>query len=216
MSWGPSGVGWSLGTATSSNQAIPPGEIAIGPVDSPAESQEPEDGGYDVFRPESQGDVGPSFPSSESERLSESLPPLEEVVPNDYPWWYHALELLGWNGWMVVSACSLVGFCVLFCLLLRAVCGILGIRGVFNERHDCSWLEADAMDTCAAVSPLNLDPGVWVLGTAWVLSVLHRIGILLRGFDTNPYRVSFEATPLQCPVGICLRDKVEDGCGFFW
>ena len=208
MSWGSSGVGLSLGTATSSNQGIPPGEIAIGPVDLPAVGQGPEDVGNKVSsQPEGQGDAGPSFLSSESERLSESLPPLEEVVPNDHPWWYHALEQLGWNGWMIVSVCFLVGFCVLFCLLVRAVCVILEVGGVCSERHDRSGFEADAREACTVVSPLSVDPGVRVLGTAWVLSGLHRIGILLRGFDINPYRVSFEATSFQGPAEILLRDE---------
>ena len=179
MALGATQVGWSIGSASSHNQGIPPGEIAIGQVGPDIEIEPPEIGdplSQSVYSEENQL---PEERGATVEPEVTSLLEEESSSPISDPWWAQALDQFGWTGWMLFSGCLCVGSVVLFRLLLGLV-----------------W---ELLTSGSGQAIVDLESGVlgqgrdlWTaLAALWTLSALRRGGILLPGFQTAPFRVSF-------------------------
>ena len=170
MSWGPSRINWSVGPASSSNQAVAAREIAVGSEDEvPIVSQEEEAEAQASFFQDEEGDTGFSDvgEGTSTSWFEENPPPI--IVA--------ALEQLGWSNWMIGSGVLFVGLFVLLRLLVGTVWfGVSGSRsleGIF----DVVWNEET-----------SYPPELYVSGV-WVAAMLHRLGILLLGWRTNPNRI---------------------------
>ena len=187
MSWEgtTSQVDWNLSEVSSENLGLEPGEIAVGSQGFGVVSdlQGFNSRGSLIEDPvqEEHGVLAGNEALSDPEDDLRQLEPLEE--PTDAPVLALLLERIGCIGWLVVSSCFLVGFFVLFRLLLVLVwsvgrMGFLGEAEVNRQEVDFpfDWFRgADG-------------PGVAV-GVVWLVSILHRLGVTLYGLRGDPWRV---------------------------
>ena len=174
VSWGSSQLEWTVGPRSSQNRGIPPGEIAIGQV-NPESEVEPLDAsghsGRDLYSEEREAseDRWPSVGVG-TLRLLEGNPP-DSVGTS---WWVQALDQVGWLGWMFSSSCFVVGVGCLCWLIWSFLKGVVILEAIGR----------------GSPAP-RVDAGVALL-TVWVLSVLHRGGVVLRRLKGDPLSVSFE------------------------
>ena len=213
VTWGSSHVGWSMSSASSCNQGIPPGEIAVGLGDSQASREDetlPADGRetptFELQQSEGQGER----PLGEGD-AGESRRECCAFEGDTYTWWFRALELIGWTGWMILWWCNLVGSVVLLCLLLKTVCRLIGGIGSAGEAEEQMELACEAwkLHAMGIWESLSTFPGF--LGMAWMLSIGHRTWVLLRGLNTRPCRVHLSLSSALRQVTVPLG-----GNGWRW
>ena len=193
MAWGNSQLEWSVGPASSQDWGIPLIEIAIGQLD-PESEVEP----LEASEHSGQGLCNEEEAVSENRWPSvgagtSSASECESPDSIGASWWVQALDQVGWLGWMFFSSCFVLGFVGLSWFLWSFV-EEFAISGSFGKGS-----QTQRVDVRAA----------WL--TVWVLSVLHRGGVMLRGLEWNPRSVSFGQA--SRPRGVTIE---LPGCSRLW
>ena len=143
---------------------------------------------------------------------------LEPLSPQNEPTLVAAvLKETGWLGWMVGSVSTFLGFFVLLRLLLGIVWSLVRFLTCEVLLND-GWLEGNEAPISQLVAFAGAEPFSVFVVAAWILSALHRLGILLHGSSGPRAQVRFAIgnPPREVSVRLGNRKSTTRCIGSAW